>query len=241
MRVTTHHSLLTATVPMGQALQMYIGQDTCSWSSLSLSHEQYMCASVNVINSPEDVQSQERSHHRTNAGDLESNVWSTSPECFDEYCVYTNNDFLGQGISLVTTARNRDRVAHIQLSETVSRPDYEKTRIVDIPAKGKGLVATRTIRRGERIMAVSPALLVHRNAFMELPLNDFSSLMDMAVNSLLKPKRESYLAQASTMGGHKTIDILFTNSFQVALGDHDGFHYGNFPDASILNHDCRPK
>ncbi|TGJ79117.1 hypothetical protein E0Z10_g9644 [Xylaria hypoxylon] len=89
-------------------------------------------------------------------------------------------------------------------------------------------------------MAARPALLVHRDAFSEIPLEDMYYMMEIAVNNLPKARKESYLAQAGTMGGHKITDILFTNSFQVALGDHDGFHYGNFPEVSLLNHDCRP-
>ncbi|KAI1146977.1 hypothetical protein F4825DRAFT_471951 [Nemania diffusa] len=228
MRATSYRSLLTAVVPMGYALQAYIGQDTCTWNSLSLTYEQYTCSAVNTINSSDDIQDHGRS------GNLGNNIWSRSPDCFGEYCVYTNKDFLGQGISLVTTAPNRDRTAQLQLSETISRRDDSKTRIVEIPARGKGLVATRTIHKGERIMAARPALLVHRDAFMELPLVDIYSLMEMAVNSLPKSRRDGYLAQAGTMGGHKITDILFTNSFQIALGGHDGFHYANFPKCRYL-------
>jgi hypothetical protein len=110
-----------------------------------------------------------------------------------------------------------------------------------IQGKGNGLVATRTIRRGERIMAARPALLVHRDALIELELEEVYHLIDLAVNSLSKPRKDRYVAQAGTMGGRKNTDILFTNSFQVSLGDLDGFHYGNFPEVSLLNHDCRPK
>ncbi|KAK6189334.1 hypothetical protein LQW54_013373 [Pestalotiopsis sp. IQ-011] len=33
---------------------------------------------------------------------------------------------------------------------------------------------------------------------------------------------------------------MFTNSFQINLGGHDGQHFGNFPEVSRFNHDCRP-
>ncbi|KAI0106205.1 hypothetical protein GGR51DRAFT_518226 [Nemania sp. FL0031] len=239
MHATSYRSLLTAALPVAHALQAYTGQNTCPWNTLSSTYEQYMCPPLDLINTLDEVQSRERSRQRDDTSDQERNIWSTSPDCFGEYCVYTNDGF-GRGISLITTAQNHDRIKQIQLPPMLSRPDNEKARIVEIPGKGRGLIATRAIRRGERIMAARPALLVHREAFMELPLEDIYSLMDMAVNSLPKPRKESYLAQAGTMGGHKITDILFTNSFQVALGDQDGFHYGNFPDVSILNHDCRP-
>ncbi|RYC60078.1 hypothetical protein CHU98_g6128 [Xylaria longipes] len=230
-------------MPMGHALQTYIGQDTCSWNSLSSTFEQSVCgAAVDATISRKDLRDQGNFHQRNDAGDLGSNIWNTLPDCFSEYCVYTNNNFFGKGISLITTALNHARVAQIQVPETVLKSDYEKARIVEVPGKGKGLIATRTIRRGERIMAARPALLVHRDAFRELRLEDMYYLMDMAIDKLPKPRRESYLAQAGTMGGHKLTDILFTNSFQILVGDSDeGFHYGNFPEVSLLNHDCRPK
>ncbi|KAI1133680.1 hypothetical protein F5Y10DRAFT_3446 [Nemania abortiva] len=239
MRATCYRSFLTAALPVVHALQSNSGPNTCPWNSLSSIYEQYVCSSVDLINSSDDAQGRGGSHQRNNAGDLERSIWNASPDRFGEYRIYTNNDF-GQGISLITTAKNYDHIKQIQVPEIASRPGHGKTRIVEIPGKGRGLVATRAIRRGERIMAARPALLAHRDAFMDLPLEDIYSLMDMAVNSLPKPRKESYLAQAGTMGGHKITDILFTNSFQVALGDHDGFYYGNFPDVSIFNHDCRP-
>ncbi|KAI3342053.1 hypothetical protein F4824DRAFT_272332 [Ustulina deusta] len=240
MRATFCCPLLTAVLPMGYALQAYTDQNTCPWSRLPSAFEQFVYSPMNAMDSPNDIRDRGSSHLHNNNNGLESNTWSTSPDCFGEYCVYTSNDFLGKGISLVTTASNHIRIAQIQIPETVSKTGYEKARIVEIPAKGKGLIATRKIRRGERIMAANPSLLVHRNAFRELQLEDIYYLMDMAVNNLPKARKESYLAQSGTMGGHKITDILFTNSFQVALGDYDGFHYGNFPEVSILNHDCRP-
>ncbi|KAI0419189.1 hypothetical protein F5X98DRAFT_335466 [Xylaria grammica] len=239
MRAITHYKLLIAALPICRALQPHASQNTCPWNWLSSTPGQYLCSSAEAIDSLDDIRRLE-THHGHNSAGLQSNIWSASPDCFDEYCVYTNNDFFGKGTSLITTASNHQRIAQIQIPETVFKSSYDKARIVEIPGKGNGLVATRAIRRGERIMAARPALLVHRDAFSELPIEDMYYLMDMAVNNLPKPRKESYLAQTGTMGGHKITDILFTNSFQVGLGDYDSFHYGNFPEASVLNHDCRP-
>ncbi|KAJ2977480.1 hypothetical protein NUW58_g7799 [Xylaria curta] len=242
MGARSHRILfLTAITPLAHALEAYISETTCPWGSLSSAFQQYVCPSVDVVKSLHYVGDDGESHQRDDAGDPKGNVWKTFPDCFGEYCVYTNNDFFGKGISLITTAQNHVRVAQIQVAQTASRLDDEKARIAKIPGKGKGLVATKAIRRGERIMAARPALLVHRNIFSELQFEDVYYLMDMAVENLPRPRRTSYLAQAGTMGGHKITDILFTNSFQMGLGDDDdGFHYGNFPEVSLLNHDCRP-
>ncbi|KAI1108870.1 hypothetical protein F5Y14DRAFT_434446 [Nemania sp. NC0429] len=236
MRATHRLTLLTAIVQIGRAYT----QDTCSWNLLSSIPEQNMCSVENMIDHMGDAQDGETFRQRNGSGDRKHNVWSTSPDCFRGYCAYTNNDFFGEGISAVTTAPNHNRIKQIQAPEIRSESDNGIFKVVGIPGKGRGLAATRAIRRGERIMAAKPALLVHRDVFGELPLQDVYSLMDMAVNSLSSLRKASYLAQAGTMGGHKITDILFTNSFQIALEENDGFHYGNFPEVSLLNHDCRP-
>lgn len=241
MRIIPCFSLLTAIIPAANTLSAHVIQEYCPWNTLSLPLEQCMCLSGNAVRSHGDVTNRPSSKKHDDSRSLKSNIWRASSDCFEGYCVYTNDGFFGEGISLVTTATNYRRVTQIQVPETTPISYREKSRTADIPGKGRGLVAIRTIRRGEQIMATRPALLVHRNIFGDLPLQEVYQLMDMAINNLSKPRRESYLAQAATMGGHRITDILFTNSFQIALKDSDGFHYGNFPEVSLLNHDCRPK
>ncbi|KAI0525847.1 hypothetical protein F5B22DRAFT_256352 [Xylaria bambusicola] len=238
MRVVRPCSLLSAAaLPLGYALQADPSRNTCPWSGVSPDFGRFMQFPMDIMEFPDDVQDPGSFYANSGISSLERNTWRTSPDCFEEYCVYTSDGFFDKGISLITTASNHARVAHIQPPQKGSTSHQEKTRIANIPGKGKGLVATRMIHRGDRIMTTSPALLVHRNAFRELSLEDINYLMDVAVNNLPKSRKESYMSQA---GSRKIIDILFTNSFQVTLGGNDGFHYGNYPEVSILNHDCRP-
>jgi hypothetical protein len=215
-----------------------MGLDVCLWDGLSTISEQHTCLSSEVAASiREDVISDQVEQNSSS----KSSAWNTS-RCLGEYCVYTDKGFGGQGISLITTELNYHRVREVQASEPAPELIYEKIRVESIPGKGKGLIATKTIHGGERLMAAKPALLVHRNAFMDLQPEDIYNLIDIAVDSLEPSRRASYVAQAGTMGGHKNTDILFTNSFQLSIGNHDeGFHYGSFPEISFLNHDCRPK
>ena len=52
------------------------------------------------------------------------------------------------------------------------------------------------------------------------------------------------MSQMAHFGGHKIVDIIATNSFQMNLDptgkDQNAHHYGNYPEVSRLNHDCRP-
>lgn len=241
MLVPFQHSLLVAALPLGHAFQADTGINTCPWNGLSADLEQLVHSSLDMDVSADDTRTPRGSYVYKGIDDLKRNRWRAAPDCFDKYCVYTNDDFFGKGISLITTASNHGRVKQIQMPRTAMKLGYEKTRIVEIPGRGRGLVATRPIRRGERIMAAKPALLVHREAFRELPIEDMYYLMDMAVDNLPTARKESYMAQASSMGSHKITDIFFTNTFQLTVGGHDGFHYGNFPEVSVINHDCRPK
>ncbi|KAI8630429.1 SET domain-containing protein [Xylariaceae sp. FL1651] len=233
-------SLIIALIPVGRALQAQVDLEVCSWDQPPSPFEEYLCPSIYALNPSFETLQLERRHQAGAVSDPKYCVWNTHPDCFGEYCVFTNNGFFGRGLSLVTKALSHRRVAQIQELEPVSRPGDGKAQIVEIPGKGKGLVAIRSIRHGERIMAAKPALLVHRDAFSELELEEIYDLMEVAVDSLPRARKEEYLAQAATMGGQRVADILFTNSFQISVGDHDGFHYGNFPEVSLLNHDCRP-
>ncbi|KAK7951304.1 SET domain-containing protein 5 [Apiospora aurea] len=118
--------------------------------------------------------------------------------------------------------------------------DISHFRVVAVPGKGIGLVATRLIRRGEEIMTARPAVVAHEDLVDELELASQNALLDHAARVLPGERRKRFLAQAGELGGHRIADIMFTNSFQVSLGLQGEPHFGNFPEVSRLNHDCRP-
>ncbi|KAI0596285.1 hypothetical protein F4775DRAFT_585073 [Biscogniauxia sp. FL1348] len=173
--------------------------------------------------------------------DLHDDVWIRTQDCVDQYCVYSNKGLYGQGMAVVTNSQSQRLIEQSQNSTVHIGLGEPKYRVAQIPGKGNGLVANGTIRRGEPIITSKPALLVHQGVFGELDLEDIYQLLESAVENLPKARKASYLAQAGKMGGHRIVDILFTNSYQMNVGDHESFHhYGNFPAASLFNHDCRP-
>lgn len=109
-------------------------------------------------------------------------------------------------------------------------------------------------------MARPPAVVVHRAFVDDLGAAEQARLLRSAVAQLPGPTREVFAAQ---MGLHHTgggggddagaraVDIMLTNSFEMGLpavavsrdgGGWDGRRYfGNFPEVSRFNHDCRPK
>ncbi|ORY66298.1 uncharacterized protein BCR38DRAFT_473569 [Pseudomassariella vexata] len=166
--------------------------------------------------------------------------WKGPHSCEERYCVWSNTGFSGQGMSIVTTMANHQRVE--RLPKVTARLEGASSHflLAAVPGKGLGLIATRKIRRGERIMAVQPAILVHLKFIEESELEDQYRLLELAVNKLPTARKDSFMAQAGDLGGHRISDVIFTNSFQMSLGEEDGFHLGNFPEVSRFNHDCRP-
>ncbi|KAK8114523.1 HET domain containing protein [Apiospora kogelbergensis] len=151
------------------------------------------------------------------------NGWTGPHFCLGRFCIWSN-----------------DGVA--QKSNRASDVDHDTSHFqaAAIPGKGIGLVATRLIRRGEEIMAMRPAVVVHEDVVDELELDSQNKLLDQATRALPDERRHVFLAQAGEVGGHRIADIMYTNSFQVSLSTAGDWHFGNFPEVSRLNHDCRP-
>ncbi|KAK6842088.1 short/branched chain specific acyl-CoA dehydrogenase [Apiospora arundinis] len=172
--------------------------------------------------------------------DAAEHRWIGPHSCLGRFCVWSNDGYGDGGASIVTTLSNKHKVA--QISKRAHDVDHDTSHFqaAAIPGKGIGLVATRLIRRGERIMAMRPALVVHEDLIDELALDSQNKLLDQATRALPEERRGIFLAQAGELGGHRIADILFTNSFQVSLSMGGDWHFGNFPEVSRLNHDCRP-
>ncbi|KAK5633692.1 hypothetical protein RRF57_009406 [Xylaria bambusicola] len=90
--------------------------------------------------------------------------WRHQPNCVSaekdpnlKYCVYSNSLYSYKGINIITKPRTAAESA-VMLNEefpgghkpNTTTPSYP---IVDIPHKGKGVVATRRIRRAEAFMS----------------------------------------------------------------------------------------
>lgn len=169
------------------------------------------------------------------------NGWNGPHLCLGRFCVWSNDGHGDGGASIVTTLSDKHEVARIPNRSPDAGHDASLFKAVTVPGKGIGLVATRRIRRGEEIMAIRPAVVVHEDLIDELELHGQNALLDQAARALPDARRQLLLAQVGELGGHRIADIMFTNSFQVAVGSKRQWHFGNFPEVSRLNHDCRPR
>lgn len=191
--------------------------------------------------------------NRTTAKQPKKDIWRSDEgwhgphACAGQYCAYSRPSFArGRGIVLVSTAYNAEEASHIpafarEPDADADLGDSSLYRVVEMPGKGKGLVASKPIKRGQRIMVHPPAIVIHRRFIDDIDLESQYRLLDATISQLPDQTREIFLEQMGQSGGHKVHDIIHTNSFELRLGIRDGHHFGNFPEVSRYNHDCRPK
>ncbi|TEA15067.1 Secondary metabolism regulator laeA [Colletotrichum sidae] len=181
-------------------------------------------------------------HVRRDAKDLRIHAYC----CTGKYCLYANRDFdAGRGIVIVSTPANvqklKDVGQRLQCEDLEAQlPSNPPFHIAEVAGKGVGLIANKTLTRGDNVMLKSPVLVAHRAFIEKTPAAEQHLLLDAVLDFLPRMTRSGFLDQMGHFGGHKISDIMATNSFQVDLGGADGHHYGNYPEVSRYNHDCRP-
>jgi hypothetical protein len=163
-------------------------------------------------------------------------VWSKTGPCFkngtDEHCVYHSSTFAkGRGTSILTTP---ERAAYIAKSEAFRLSEEElrvrnkmtsKVKVVPIPGKEYGVVATERIFRGDRIISETVSLMIDYGSFEDVPSQDLLRIQGVGVDYLPTNHRLRYL-NMSTHGAdvpylEKIEKILVTNAFDVELDDEE--------------------
>jgi hypothetical protein len=195
---------------------------------------------VDGVNEPKEFQPQARSAQQQKRikQDIPPSKWEDTGKCAGAWCIFLNRGFAnGEGTVAVTTRPNFEILLTIEAATNNRAATSPPYHIDQIPGKGLGVIANKTLHRGDVVMTEFPACLVHRGlAGSSLsPASQFS-LLDSAVDALPPPRREAFLSQMAHFGGHRVTDILTTNSFQLNLGGTDGHHYGSFPGVSRYNH-----
>ncbi|KAK4224447.1 SET domain-containing protein 5 [Podospora fimiseda] len=214
----------------------FLSTNSCPWKPLSsteltcrLDHDQHTSPSP----TPKETKPQPPPPSK----------WEATDQCSGKFCIFKNLGFgNGRGMVVITTPANikKFKVLEKAIPKSSSEQPSPPFIISKIPGKGIGLLSNRTLHRGDNIMTKSPAILIHRTFFEQASPQIQSPLLKRAISHLPKTLRDAFLAQMSHFPGDKILSILATNSFQMDLGGKDGHHYGNFPEVSRFNHDCRP-
>ncbi|ELQ32885.1 hypothetical protein M0657_007004 [Pyricularia oryzae] len=187
--------------------------------------------------------------------------WASPPLCDhppasqsrkSKYCVYTHTSFAGShGMSIITTPAIAATVAPLVhgidpawtsskskwLSRTEPR-DPAPYAVVDIPRKGKGVVATADIAKGELLFRERPVLVETMARPKYMGPNHQSKLLERAWARLPPSERDAVLGLSHHSGAHVLRGIMDSNTFGMTLSGVP--HSGLFPRISRINHSCRP-
>jgi hypothetical protein len=178
--------------------------------------------------------------------------WTFWPECFsnedtaEPYCVFSDQNFAsGRGIFIITT----QTLAYAMLekdafkrAETLSRTNhFENPHFVqhDFPGKGRGLVANKTLQRGDQIFASTPILITDPDIY-NLADSERLALLHRGVSTLPSNSQARFWELMGRTDGEldDIDDRITTNNFEVTI---DGISQSAlFPEIAMLNHDCRP-
>jgi hypothetical protein len=168
------------------------------------------------------------------------------------YCTFVSRDFAeGRGIAIFTSVHHAEAIVSrpafadpesIQgindlIDGQFDPPPYEKKFL---PPKGYGLVANRTIFRGERIIQETAALIYDREAFQQLPDETRIPMQWHMMYQLPENTREELMALHVQDIGDQIDDVMRTNAFGGVYAEID-LHNNVFPRMSRFNHDCRAK
>ncbi|KAK1750369.1 hypothetical protein QBC47DRAFT_353319 [Echria macrotheca] len=164
-------------------------------------------------------------------------AWDGPYDCINEYCTFVNPTLDG-GMVLISAERNIDVIDRFSKKKLFKHdaPPYYATQI---PGKGIGLVANRTIEKGEIIMNTLPSLLVQFSPHLDLDGETRLELYKRAAKRLPPHKYEFFMRQY----GPDEYTKIDRNSFRVFLtGDRNKFsgHLADYLEVAQLNHDCRP-
>lgn len=177
--------------------------------------------------------------------------WTLTPKCITDeqkanknttrvHCLFTDGNFRnGHGTSLITTTTVashlvgteafNDRPTPLEASKRDAVPAYE---IVDIEGRGKGVITTRDIRRGEIIMVDVPAVLVGTEFLQDVKAHHRRRFIKQAINRLPAATKRDVWSLSRNKGEYEVDALMGANANSVAVSD-DGIHVGIFPKVAV--------
>ncbi|KAJ4299019.1 hypothetical protein N0V90_004263 [Kalmusia sp. IMI 367209] len=187
---------------------------------------------------------------RAHAQEYENFPWTFLPECYsneeqkEPVCVFSDQKFAnGRGIFLVTTTELAYRMLQkpaFAKPDALSRlnhyanPPFEER---EFPGKGRGLVANKTLHRGDQIFASTPLLITNPISY-QLIEEERLRLAHRGVDTLPSTSNKLFMGLLDHFKGDPVDDRINTNAFDISV---DGVsQYAVMPEIAMINHDCRP-
>ncbi|TLD18290.1 hypothetical protein E2P81_ATG12085 [Venturia nashicola] len=183
--------------------------------------------------------------------------WSRTPECLREqnmtekFCLFTSHEFAhNRGISLWTTPEHSEELLKLpaftnpDLLRGVNEepnPPYESRQL---PGRGMGLIANRTLQKGDHIFSMTPVVMIEEKIFDIFAKSDRLPYLRTMVKRLPERSEKRLMDLCGHFGGDPAEDIINTNAFAIDMweddDDEETAYNVVFPEISRLNHDCRP-
>lgn len=179
---------------------------------------------------------------------LDSDTWSHKPFCVTEkthtYCTYTTSQFRdGHGLSIIARPIAANAMSStFPASKKAQQVSEEGLEVRSIPGKGKGLITSRPIKRGDIILLDSPRIIASAQFPSHISREQGQSLFNTTLDHLPKSDRDLVLSLDKSLGGTDIENVMKTNAFACQLNDGevgDGYMC-LFPSVARINHACRP-
>jgi len=168
------------------------------------------------------------------------------------FCMYAQQNFAnGRGIVVFTTPSTAQAMVesgqfnndHSSTTEIFSPefPLYESRKIL---GKGFGLVANRTISRGDKIIMESPIVIYDEQLAKLVNKQHLAFLHREGINQLPSETRSQFfqLHKGTTKPTIDDIDnAIFTNAFATEYYEGGNHHVNLYAETSRINHACRAK
>ncbi|KAJ4376394.1 hypothetical protein N0V83_001677 [Neocucurbitaria cava] len=246
-------SLLTGTLAFASEQVQIAGQqplfhDACPSESIALDDNAIISNVAFHSNKTQTWQSLEES--RTSASQIRDFPWTFRPECFsnenttEPFCVFSDQTFAsGRGIFIVGTETlaysmlEKDAFRRPEVLDRMNKYDNPSFEQHEFPGKGRGLVANKTLHRGDQIFASTPLLITDPDIY-QLSTSERLALLYRGVETLPPASQASFWELMGHYDGDPVDDRINTNNFELSINGIS--HSGLFPEIAMMNHDCRP-
>jgi hypothetical protein len=187
---------------------------------------------------------------RASADQVADFPWTFWPECYanenvtDPVCVFSDQKFAnGRGVFIVTTSSlayqmlKKPAFSHPNALDRINNHANPPFVQHDFPGKGRGLIANKTLNRGDQIFASTPLLITNPISY-QLVEAERLRLAHRGVDTLPTDSKTAFWALLDHFKGDPVDDRINTNAFEIEI---DGVgQYAVLPEIAMLNHDCRP-
>lgn len=148
----------------------------------------------------------------------------------DRFCAFTAATSGPHGLSIVAEPRYAAHMAGFVSDAYHRRVPDPPYKVVELPGKGRGVVATRAIKRDEPILSDYAVLVLDSRVLVALDKEDSDALLGLATDRLAQPERV-YEGARSHPEHDVVLDVIATNAFSLDVGNET--FYRLFPEIAV--------